>query len=155
MLLCFAEYGLSAVDLLGPGTPFYDTLCAMALSRPLDAYVLVCQYCLEALAVEISKYLLPMPLHNLTDAHVTSMGPIYLRRLIFLHLGRTERLRVLLRELPGTHLATPLCDSLDQKRLLHQSWHVAASEAYWEVAPDTSGMYSSHICRIVFLSSAL
>ena len=115
----------------------YNLVLSTALTSPLDIYALVAQYRLEQLAVEVSHHLLSVPLHNLTDEHCLSMGPIYLRRLVFLHLGRTERLKRLLRDPPSGHRPTVQCDLVDQKRKLEAVWLQAAAELCWEANAST------------------
>lgn len=139
MLTSLPNYGLIASEAIAPGTPFSNIILSIARNAPLDAFVLVCQHKLEPLAVDISQHLVSIPLYNLTDEHCAAMGPIYLRRLMFLHMGRTERLKVILKELPATHSPIRECDILDQKRTIHAAWNAAASEVCWDLAADTSG----------------
>lgn len=137
MLTALPQYGLPITDPVAHGKPMYNLILGTALSSPLDIYALVAQHRLEQLAVEVSHHLLSTPLHNLTDEHCLSMGPIYLRRLIFLHLGRTERLKQLLRDPPSGHRPTMHCDVIDQKRKLEAAWKEAAGELCWEANAGT------------------
>jgi len=138
MLTGLPKYGLplpGTVDI--PGGFIYNAILNTALASPLEAYALVCSHNLEQLAVQISHHLLSTPLHQLTDDLCIQMGPKYLRRLIFLHMGRTERLKLLVKEPPVGHEPTRDCDEIDQKRMLLANWREAASTLCWSIGPDT------------------
>lgn len=137
MLVGLKKYGLPATDPIAPGKPIYNLILTTALAYPLDTYALVCQHHIESLAVEISHHLISIPLHNLSDELCLSMGPVYLRRLVFLHLGRTERLKKLLRDPPEGHQPTRQCDTVDQKRNLKDAWLEAATTLLWEANANT------------------
>jgi len=137
MLSSLLKYGFALPGPIVPGNPIYNVILNVALASPLDAYALVCMHNLEQLAVQISHHLLSTPLHGLTDELCNQMGPIYLRRLLFLHLGRSERLKLLLKEEPLSHEPTRDCDLIDQKRGLLVAWREATSKLVWDVGPDT------------------
>jgi hypothetical protein len=137
MLSSLPIYGLAPSTVIIPGKPMYNHILSMALHAPLDTYALVCQHRLEVLAIEISHHLISVPLHSLTDEQCLSMGPIYLRRLVFLHLGRTERLKQLLKDPPVSHAPTQHCDAIDQKRKLHAAWKEAAGQLCFEASANT------------------
>jgi len=137
MLTALPRYGLPAATAVQHGRPTYNLILGTALSAPLDTYALVAQHRLEKLAVEVSHHLLSTPLHCLTDEHCLSMGPVYLRRLMFLHLGRTERLKKLLRDLPSGHRPTLQCDAIDQKRKLEAAWQEAVGQLCWDINAST------------------
>lgn len=137
MLIGLNTYGLPVTGPVAPGKPLYNLLLSTALSFPLDTFALVCQHHLESLAVEISHHLISIPLHNLSDEQCLSMGPVYLRRLVFLHLGRTERLKKLLKGPPEGHPPTKQCDTFNQKRELKDAWEDAAGTLAWEANANT------------------
>ena len=136
MLDALPKYGLPLESSLSKGKPFYNLICGLAFASPLEAYALAAKHDLEQLAVDISHHLHSTPLYDLTDELCLSMGPIYLRRLIFLHLGRIERLKKLLQEPPG-HEPTMQCDAVDQKHKLVALWREKASTLCWDVSPST------------------
>lgn len=142
MLACLKKYGLSVTSIIVPETPTYRVIRNIALSLPLDTFAVVCQYQLEDLAVDISRSLIDISLDNLTNEHCGKMGPIYLRRLMFLHVGRTERLKTLLKELPKSHTPTVECDKVDMKRFLFAEWERATASLAWNLGPNVSGEYS-------------
>jgi hypothetical protein len=59
-------------------------------------YALAAQHKLEQLAIAVSPSLLSFDLATLTDDLVGRMGAVYLKRLVFLHLGRSAALKRLL-----------------------------------------------------------
>ncbi|KAG8803505.1 hypothetical protein FRC19_011633 [Serendipita sp. 401] len=130
-------YGIDVVDRFSEGKHFFQMTLDHALVSGLETYALVCKHGLEALAVKCSHYLVSVPLHNLTDENCIYMGPIYLRRLVFLHLGRVERLRLLLRPPPSGHTPSLLCDALDQRTRLEKPWREAVNELSWNLTADT------------------
>jgi len=136
MLDAFSKYGLPLEPSLTKGKPIYNVICGLAFASPLEAYALVAKHNLDQLAVEISHQLHSTPLYDLTDELCLSMGPIYLRRLMFLHLGRTERLKMLLRESPR-HEPTVQCDAVDQQHKLKTLWREKATTLCWDVSPST------------------
>lgn len=142
MLSRLPKYGLVLPGPIVPGNPIYNVILNIALISPLEVYALVCMHNLEQLAVQISHHLLSTPLHELTDELCNQMGPIYLRRLFFLHLGRSERLKLLLKEEPLGHEPTRECDFVDQKRGLLAAWHEATSKLCWDIGPNTVSRYS-------------
>jgi hypothetical protein len=66
------------------------------------------------------------------------MGPIYLRRLLFLHAGRTERLKTLLHTYPIKHTPTSACDAVDQRKNLETLWRDAVRSLAWEANANPS-----------------
>lgn len=64
---------------------------------PLELYALAAHFDLLDLAVQTSPHLLALPLSILTDPIVERMGAIYTKRLFFLHLGRADALKRILR----------------------------------------------------------
>lgn len=141
MLDCLPKYGMSVQFLLVLGSPFGNLILSYARLQPLETYSLVCYHGIEELAVEVSRHLLSVPLYNLTDTQCTRMGPVYLRRLMFLQLGRMERLKILVQELPTSHPSRLSCDEMDQKRLMLARWRAAASEICWDLNAGMSSMY--------------
>lgn len=136
MLTALSQYGLSLDIPLTPGKPIYNLLSTLAYTSPLEVYTLAAEYGLEQLAVETSRHLHTIRLDTLTDEHCRKMGPIYLRRLFFLHLGRTERLKKLLSEPPG-HEPTLQCDAQDQEQRFHAVWKEGVALLCWDVNAST------------------
>jgi len=133
------NYGVSLDSLLTPGHTMSITILHLGLQSPLETFAMVAAFKLEHLAIEVSKGLVSVPLHNVTDELAKKMGPSYLRRLVFLHLGRIDRLKQLLIRPPSLHPVTKDCYESDQKRLQNQ-WKALAvvlgSEAQADLSPQ-------------------
>jgi hypothetical protein len=85
---------LDQEGLLTDKPSLYDLFIPHARQSPMEVYAFAASLDLEDLAKATSVHLLSLALYNLTDDQCAGMGPIYLRRLFFLHLGRIEALKV-------------------------------------------------------------
>jgi hypothetical protein len=90
---CLSLYGVHPKLHVVRNTPVYALLLSLAPLFPIRVYTLAAKYNIDDLAVTTSSHLLSLELWTLTDEIVEEMGPIYLRRLFFLHLGRVEALK--------------------------------------------------------------
>jgi hypothetical protein len=136
-LRCIPLYGLTLEEPLTPGKPLHSIIVnKLAIVYPLETFAVLASQGLDSLTVEVSKYLTSIPLHQLTDELCTLMGPVYLRRVVFLHVGRVERLKELLRVVPATHDRTILCGATDQQSI-QRAWLDIAARLTWEVAAST------------------
>ena len=133
------NYDVSLDSLLTPSHPMSMAILHLGFLSPLETFAMVAAFKLEHLAVEISKKLASVPLHNITDYSAEMMGPSYLRRLVFLHLGRTDRLKQLLLQPHSPHPVTKDCYESDQRHLQSQ-WKALAvslgSEARADMSPQ-------------------
>lgn len=130
-------YGLPITTFLTSSTPLSIALLAHAPTRPLDLYALASSYDLHELAVSTSPHLLSFSLPTLSDEMAAKIGPIYLKKLFFLHLGRTDALKRLLLPPPHPHAPTPTCDFMEQKKLT-RAWALASAYLTWDARPDMS-----------------
>ncbi|TRM68077.1 hypothetical protein BD626DRAFT_110649 [Schizophyllum amplum] len=130
-------YGVSVRTHLAPGSPLYNLLLCHSPLRPLESYALAAQYDLFDLAQATSSHLLSLPLYTVSDEMAQRIGPVYLKRLFFLHFGRTEALKRLLLQPPHPHAPTPWCDFTEQKKLV-RAWALATAYLAWEARPDLS-----------------
>ena len=137
-------YGIEPSSVLFPNGPFYSAVVDLGTKFPLQTYSLAAKFGLEVLAMEVSKHLLTIPLHAITDDIAQAMGATYLRRLVFLHLGRIERLKELMMQLPTAHELSTDCSENDQKRL-QQEWRALALALSWGADPamTSSQLYQS------------
>lgn len=130
-------YGITVSTFASPGSPLSNALLAHAPTRPLDLYALAAYYGLHELAVSTSPHLLSFSLPSLTDEMASRIGPIYLKKLFFLHLGRTDALKRLLLPPPHPHAPTSSCDFVEQKKLT-RAWALASAYLTWDARPDMS-----------------
>jgi hypothetical protein len=130
----FPAYGLRVNAYIGQSTPLYTLLLSHAPLCPMDLYALAASFDLYDLAVATSSHLLSFPLSSISDELVLQMGPIYLKRLFFLHFGRTDALKRVLLPPPHPHAPTPTCDFTDQKKLT-RAWALASAYLAWDARP--------------------
>ncbi|KAI6140945.1 hypothetical protein EDD17DRAFT_1712878 [Pisolithus thermaeus] len=137
-------YGISVKKHITRFTPLYNLLLFHAPLYPLELYALAASYDLYDLAVPASSHLLSFPLASLTDEMVDRIGPRYLKRLFFLHFGRSDALRRLLLPPPHPHPPTGTCNFTEQKKLT-RAWALASAYFAWDARPDlsTSSMESA------------
>ncbi|KAI0729332.1 hypothetical protein C8Q72DRAFT_311860 [Fomitopsis betulina] len=132
-----ASYGVPVARHCTATTPIYALILAHAPIAPVDVYTLAASHDMYDLAVPASAHLLGFSLANLSDEHAARMGPLYLKRLFFLHLGRIEALKRLLLPPPHPHPPTAECDFTEQKKLT-RAWALASAYLAWDVRPDLS-----------------
>ncbi|KAJ6577867.1 hypothetical protein B0H19DRAFT_1121613 [Mycena capillaripes] len=130
-------YGINPKSTILPSTPLFSLLLSHAPLVPLHLYALAAHYDIYDLAVPTSSHLLGFPLSRLTDEVVQRMGPTYLKRLFFLHVGRAEALKRVLGAPPHPHPPTPTCGFQVQKGL-NRAWALATAYLTWDVQPDIS-----------------
>lgn len=129
-----AKYGLPLQLLAQPKSNLYNLILSRAPVSPLMMYVSAASHGLEDLAVAISSHLLSFDLSGLNDELVEKMGAVYLRRLIFLHLGRTAALKRLLSPPPAFHGPTNTCGFPEQRQLM-RAWSLATAGLAWDARP--------------------
>lgn len=127
-------YGVPLSNVINPNQSLFQLLLSHAPQHPLELYILAARHDLHALAVPTSSHLLSLTLSSLTDEDVDSMGPRYLRRLFFLHLGRIDALKRSLLPPPRLHGPTSHCDFAAQKDLT-RAWALATSSLAWDAKP--------------------
>ena len=130
-------YGIRPIDHTSPISPLFSLLLSHAPLFPLELYALAASFDLYDLAVATSSHLLSLPLFSLTDEMADAIGPIYLKRLFFLHFGRSDALRRVLLPPPNPHTPTASCDFSDQKKLT-RAWALASAYLAWDARPGTS-----------------
>ena len=131
-----ATYGLSPRQHIAPSTPLYSLILNQAPMQPIVIYALAAAHDLYELAVPVSSHLLSFALHTLTDEIATRIGPVYMKRLFFLHLGRLDALKRLLLPPPHPHPPTTSCDFTEQKKLT-RAWALASAYLAWDARPGT------------------
>ncbi|CAK5282851.1 unnamed protein product [Mycena citricolor] len=131
------SYGMDPQSFILPSTTLYSMLLSQAPLSPLRVYTLAARYDIMELAVPTSSHLLSFQLSALTDADVEEMGPVYLKRLMFMHNGRIDALRRALMPPPYPHPPTSECSFANQKSLT-RAWTMAAAYLAWDIRPDMS-----------------
>ncbi|RDX55425.1 hypothetical protein OH76DRAFT_1478075 [Lentinus brumalis] len=139
-----ANYGISPAQHIAPSTPLYSLVLGQAPIQPIAVYALAAAHDLYDLAVPVSSHLLSFALYSLTDELALRIGPVYMKRLFFLHLGRLDALKRLLLPPPHPHPPTQRCDFTEQKKLT-RAWALASAYLAWDARPDlsTSAMESA------------
>jgi hypothetical protein len=127
-------YGIHPKSYITQTTQLYTLLLSYAPLYPIELYALSASFDLYDLAVSTSSHLLSFPLSSLTDAMAESIGPVYLKRLFFLHFGRIDALRRVLLPPPMPHPPTPSCDFGDQKKVT-RAWALASAYLAWDARP--------------------
>ncbi|KAG8743955.1 hypothetical protein FRC10_011029 [Ceratobasidium sp. 414] len=121
-----------------PHSELFMLFVQAAAVDPLPIYALAAQYAIESLAVATSTLTLSGPLSDLTDELAQQMGAIYLKRLFFLHLGRTDALKRLLLPPPDPHTLSVGADcDLDAQKSLARAWALACAYVVVDGRPDT------------------
>ncbi|KAG6812325.1 hypothetical protein H0H92_003409 [Tricholoma furcatifolium] len=128
-------YGIDPKESISPNSHLYSLLLAHAPLYPLETYTLAASHDLYDLAVATSSHLLSFSLPSLTDDMASAIGPVYLKRLFFLHFGRADALKRVLLSPPHPHPPTPHCDFSDQKKLT-RAWALASAYLAWDARPD-------------------
>ena len=132
-----AVYGIPPKTRIIPSTHLFSLLLSHAPLYPLELYALAASHDLYDLAVSTSSHLLSFPLASITDEMAQYIGPIYLKRLFFLHFGRSDALKRVLLPPPHPHPPTPFCDFTEQKKLT-RAWALASAYLAWDARPDLS-----------------
>ncbi|CAL1707892.1 unnamed protein product [Somion occarium] len=148
----FPKYGIPVGTYVALWTPLYQLILSVAPYSAIEMYALAASHDLYDLAVPISSHLLGFPLSSITDDLATRIGPVYLKRLVFLYLNRMRALKQLLLCPPRPHEATEKCDTLEQKKLT-RAWALGAANLVWDARPDLSA--SSIISVLSFLTDGL
>jgi len=124
---------LDALDRYGIQSPpetstIWSLVLEHARTQPIRAYALAASRSLESMAVAISPYTLAVQLNTVTEADALTMGPLYLRRMFFLHIGRREALKRVIESPPAGHRLTARCSAEDQAVVV-RSWELAVTDA--------------------------
>ena len=127
-------YGISPKKRIASSAQLFSLLLSHAPLYPLELYALAASHDLYDLAVSTSSHLLSFPLASLTDEMAQYIGPIYLKRLFFLHFGRSDALKRVLLPPPDPHPPTPFCDFAEQKKLT-RAWALASAYLAWDARP--------------------
>jgi hypothetical protein len=144
-------YGVPLHDWIADSTHLHTLLMSRAPLCPLELYALAASNNLYDLAVSTSSHLLSLTLASLTDEMAERIGPVYLKRLFFLHFGRADALKRLLLSPPHPHAPTQWCDFTEQKKLT-RAWALASAYLAWDARPGQSTDHPSESFIFLMLS---
>jgi len=99
-LAVLPKYGLPAPD---EASEIWVSLLAHAPEHPYRVYAIGAANAPDLVCARASSFTLGLSLGFLTEADALTMGPIYLRRLSFLHAGRVQALKRIISPLPDQH----------------------------------------------------
>ncbi|KAG9028076.1 hypothetical protein FRB95_006878 [Tulasnella sp. JGI-2019a] len=122
-LRALEKYGIPAPD---EAAEIWTVLLHHAQTQPLRAYAIAAGHAMEAICVRISPYTLKHSLTGVTEGDALTMGPLYLRRLFFLHLGRKDALKRVIEKPPAAHRPLSTCSPEDAMQIV-QAWEVAVA----------------------------
>jgi hypothetical protein len=143
-----SSYGITPKSRIQPSTPLYNVLLTYAPLFPLELYSLAATYDLYDLAVATSSHLLSFPLFHITDEMAERIGPVYLKKLFFLHFGRSDALKRVLLPPPQPHPPTPWCDFTEQKKLT-RAWALASAYLAWDARPGSYPIFQFNGIRLL------
>lgn len=130
------KYGHSLSAYASQDGPLYNLILSRAPTAGIQMYTLASQHKLEQLAVAVSPFLLTFDLAMLTDDLVRRMGAVYLKRLVYLHLGRSAALKRLLSPPLGYHTPDDICGTREHDALMN-AWGLAVASLVWDARPGT------------------
>lgn len=128
------KYGLPLAAYASQGKALYNLVLSKAPTTGIQMYTLAAQHGLEQLAIAISPFLLSFDLATLTDDLAARMGAVYLRRLVFLHLGRSAALKRLLSPPLNYHAPNDACGIREHDELMN-AWSLAIAPLAWDARP--------------------
>ena len=141
------KYGLPLAAYASQGGALYNLVLSKAPTAGINMYTLAAQHGLDQLAVAVSPFLLSFDLAALTDDLARRMGPVYLRRLVFLHLGRSAALKRLLSPPLNYHLPDDTCGTLEHDALMN-AWSLAVAPLAWNARPGSCPRLHNLITRV-------
>jgi len=99
-LAALPKYGLPVPE---APSDVWNVLLSFAPEHPLRVYAIGAANGCELICAQASSFTLGSSLSFLTEADALTMGPIYLRRLSFLHAGRIDALKRIIATPPEEH----------------------------------------------------
>ena len=130
------KYGLPLSAYASQDGSLYNLVLSRAPTAGIQMYALAAQHNLEQLATAVSRFLLSFDLATLTDDLAGRMGAVYLKRLAFLHLGRSAALKRLLSPPLSYHTPDDSCGAREHDMLMN-AWGLAITPLAWDARPGT------------------
>ncbi|KAG9003408.1 hypothetical protein FRB94_003116 [Tulasnella sp. JGI-2019a] len=127
----FPYYGISTT---AGNLTFWAAVLRFCPTDPLRVYAFAAAHAQDAVCVTASEHTLKHGIDGLKERDAIMMGPIYLRRLIFLHCGRRAALMRIISDPPRTHAPTVYCSTGDQAELARR-WAVEVAKLIVQPSP--------------------
>ena len=134
------EYGVPSQSYCASTAPLYHTILTLIPTSPLTVYSIAASIDNRALASIASSHLLSLSLSSISEEMSIKIGPVYLKRLFFLHLGRAQALKALLLPPPRSHPPTDKC-TVQSQESLGRAWALAGAYLSWDDNPNVSANF--------------
>ncbi|KAF7797131.1 hypothetical protein EIP86_008323 [Pleurotus ostreatoroseus] len=128
------KYWIHLHAYLQKGAPLFALYLGQAPLRPLEAFTIAAENELEALAVDVSPYVMPINPEDIPDDLAIRMGPLYLKRLWGLRCTRRETMRNIAKTGPYPHAPSRRCSQADRLGLT-RAWSLAGGQLIWDFRP--------------------
>ncbi|KAH6912836.1 hypothetical protein BKA70DRAFT_776980 [Coprinopsis sp. MPI-PUGE-AT-0042] len=130
--------GMDPKALIRKGTPLYGLIMRCHASYyPLRVYCAAAHYDIESLAQETSPYLLDLDIVEIDNASALLMGPLYLKRLVILIVGRVTALKRIVFDAPAHHPMVAGC-SEEIQQAAKREWTYTISQIARDVKSSIS-----------------
>lgn len=113
----------------------WTLLLRHARSHPFRAYAIAASHNMESVCLLVSQYTLSISLSTLSEADALAAGPLYVRRLAFLHLGRREALKRVVKDPPNGHPPTAACPQRNQD-VVPRAWNLGVADVLTRDMPQ-------------------
>jgi len=137
------KYGISIPDESSP-TDVWSLVIQHGSAQPIRAYAVAAAHDMHDVCVKISPLTLGTSLDHLSEADALTMGPIYLRSLFFLHLGRRDALKRVIEKQPVLHDGTYSCTASHPAEVL-RSWDLAVADVL--LYPNQQNLHVEELWR--------
>ncbi|KAG8870663.1 hypothetical protein FRB97_009552 [Tulasnella sp. 331] len=109
-----------------PAAEIWSTLLRQAHLDPIQAYTIAASHDASSVCVLASEHTLSRSLDSVSEADALRMGPIYLRLLFRLHIGRNQALGRVIKTPPKEHLPSKTC-SISAQRFVMSAWSLTVA----------------------------
>ncbi|KAG8983102.1 hypothetical protein FRB93_007659 [Tulasnella sp. JGI-2019a] len=122
-LIAMDRYGIAVTD---ESSELWTVVLHHAEIEPIRAYSIAASHNMESLCTEISQHTLGVSLATVTEGDALTMGPVYLRKLFFLHMGRAQALKRVIERPPTSHRPIATCSADDAAEVVSR-WELAVA----------------------------
>ncbi|KAG9000082.1 hypothetical protein FRB94_005661 [Tulasnella sp. JGI-2019a] len=121
-----SKYGIQAPP-VNRGSDVWTLLLNFGHRDPVRVYAIAASHAIEPICIAASELTLKVALDVVTEEDALKMGAVFLRRLLFLHLGRQQALKRIILEPPMAHKASQTC-SIADRQLIEQRWSLGVAD---------------------------